>query len=64
MSRNRNKHKQPMANFNPDNSSIVDFFSDQSSCMPEPPSEYESQLQKFEADIRNHIRVESIICEC
>ncbi|CDW74118.1 UNKNOWN [Stylonychia lemnae] len=41
-----------------DASSIVDFFSDQSSCRIEPPQEYENQIQKLENDVRNHIRIE------
>ena len=27
-----------------------------------PTNEYEAQIQKFEADVRNHIRVETKIC--
>eukprot|EP00347_Sterkiella_histriomuscorum_P007427 403348960 len=45
-------------NFKSDVSSIVDFFSDQSSYRIEPPVEYENQIQKLENDVRNHIRIE------
>lgn len=51
------KPQKSINNFKSNTSSIADFFSDQSSCRIDPPTEYENQLQKLEGDIRMHIRV-------
>lgn len=49
----KNKH------LNSSNSSkVVHTDSESSRSMEEPPKDYESMLQKYEAEVRNHIKIE------